>query len=83
MQISVKIPKSKTEYDVENLQKLIEVRQINPVSIKVTKRMIHIDMGDYGDYTSVESYIADCRGVTSAIYQFILGDDDADLIDNS
>lgn len=82
MQLSVKIPKGRTEIDVDDLQRLIEVRQINPVSIKVTKRMIHIDMGDYADYTSVESYIADCRGVTSAIYQFILGDEDADILDN-
>ena len=82
MQLSVKIPKGKTETDVEELQRLIAVRQINPVSVKVTKRMIHIGMGDYADYTSVESYIADCRGVTSAIYQFILGDEDADIIDN-
>lgn len=78
MQISVKIPKGKTEIDVDELQRLIEVRQIKPSSTKVTKRMIHIDMGDYGDYTSVESYIADCRGVTSAIYQFILSSSDAE-----
>jgi uncharacterized membrane protein len=82
MKISVKIPKGKSEQDVVNLQELITLRQINVINIKVTFRMIHIDMGDYADYTSVESYIADCRGVTSAIYQFILGDEDADILDN-
>ena len=76
MKISVKIPKDKTENDVYSLQRLIEVRQIKPASIKVTSRMIHIDMGDYADYVSVESYVADCQGVTSAICQFILGDDE-------
>ena len=76
MKISVKIPKGKTEQDVANLQELIAIRQINPVNVKVTFRMIHIDMGDYADYVSVESYVADCQGVTSAICQFILGDDE-------
>lgn len=76
MKISVKIPKGKTEQDVENLQELIAIRQINPVNVKVTFRMIHIDMGDYADYVSVESYVADCQGVTSAICQFILGDNE-------
>ena len=78
MKISVKIPKGKSEHDVANLQELIAMRQINPANVKVTFRMIHIDMGDYADYVSVESYVADCQGVTSAICQFILGDDDSE-----
>jgi hypothetical protein len=78
MKISVKIPKGKSEQDVVNLQELITLRQINVINIKVTFRMIHIDMGDYADYTSLESYVADCQGVTSAICQFILGDEDSE-----
>ncbi len=78
MKISVKIPKGKSEQDVFDLQELIAMRQINPVKIQVTFRMIHIDMGDYADYTSLESYVADCQGVTSAICQFILGDEDSE-----
>lgn len=72
MQISLKIPHGKTEVDAEEINTTMRLQQIRPKSVKITKRMIHIDMGSCDEYQDAERYVADCRDAFSAVSMFLL-----------
>ncbi len=72
MKLSFKIPKGVSEDDLWAVSHELHQLQLQPMKVEITKRMIHIDIGNSSDYFSTGLYVEVCQEVFNIVTQFII-----------
>jgi hypothetical protein len=71
MKLSFKIPKGVSESSLQELESTVTRISSNPNVLSITKRMIHIDIGDVQDSIDAECHIETVKSLFETVSDFI------------